>query len=464
MTALRSVIVCSLIGVMAALPMTASPQLMVVPNPTAGQVLLVDSSGRVRSVIDGVGYATHVATDGISRSWVVDVGAGQIHLIDHSSGLLHSQGFSGFVIDLAMTADRGAVLVTRWGGATPGQLVRVSPTGSVLWQIPIDSAVTAVDVDALGNIYTVHGLGYNIGTLSVRDRTGVPVSERQTGRGPTSLATSRDGTIHVLCGGSDELWIHSSQSPPLIRPLPSGVAGMALDHHGLVALSRPGEEQLLICSLNGQYQHTHTLSGGPNGLGWCGDGRVMVACSTSGVISWVWPQSITGEFAVVAPGAICRGDLTGYQWAATAGSIHDSDLDGFPNSEEIDGGSHPFQSTSSPMSIRMDQGIPGHCQLSSFGTPGAIFILGLSHERTDRALGYLGLSVPPDVIALASLHTTVFQASPFGAFNAIGQAYAAIDSAALTSVAPVWASFLAFPEFPSLQGRTASPAIRLVGP
>jgi hypothetical protein len=110
----------------------------------------------------------------------------------------------------------------------------------------------------------------------------------------------------------------------------------------------------------------------------------------------------------------------------------------------------------------MAPGVPWLCRLSSTGTPGAIFFMGLSHGKTNRGCGYLGLSLAADSIVLASLHSTLFQASPMGAFDAIGQGCKILDPIALAMVMPVWASFVALPEFPDVHGLTASPAMRLL--
>jgi hypothetical protein len=319
--------------------------------------------------------------------------------------------------------------------------------------------VTGVTIDHSGRIYTIHGLGFSQGLLAAYSSSGTLLFESTTGIGPTALAASSRDDVYVVCGGSDQLVVHHGKSVFSTMALPSGVAGIALDHRGGFALSRPGEDRVLFSSVSGTY--AVPVVGGPNGIAFGGDGRVILSCSVSGAVQWMWPQGGAGEFAYGSPGLVSHGDMTGYHWAATAGCGSDSDGDGFTNAEEIAAGSHPFDVLSAPMSIAVVSGPSGLCHIESMGTPGAVFFLGFSHGRKSRGAGYLGLSLAADAVALASLHSSVFQASPLSAFNAIGMQNVILNLAALLAVAPVWASFVALPEFPNPTGWIASPAMKL---
>lgn len=434
-------------------------QIIVLADPVAGAATFHESDGTLLATVPGFGFVTHVVGNGVGRAWLLESGTGTVHLADEKTGLVRSLLFGHYLSDMAMTHDGGAVLVGHTSLWPEDRLIRVGSGGDTLWEVPIPASVTSVCVDELGRVYTTHGIGFSAGILSKWDSEGRLMSQVGTGLGPTGVSVDGDNRVWVVCGGGDQLVVHTDSGAVITSPLPSGVADMALDFRGRLALSRPGENEVLILDDSGSF--TLPVSGGPNGLAWKGAGGLLAACSVSGGVVWSGIGGGSGAYVVLAHSLICRGDMTGYEWAGSAGRGEDSDVDGFSNGEEIAAGSDPFDSAAVPMGIKWDPLIPGILRLSSLGTQGAFYFMALSHGRTGRAQGHAGLSLGSDPVTMLSLHSSVFFGSPLGAFDGQGQASKLIDLAALAVVEPVWAGFVAYPDFPDLGVSVASPAVRL---
>ncbi|MCA9321771.1 MAG: hypothetical protein KDB53_13600, partial [Planctomycetes bacterium] len=205
-------------------------QSILVANPLAGRVSVIDRQGQLRAQYQSVGDARRVASDGVKWAWFLTRHPGTLHRVDLESLELDSRVLGGEGRSLSLAADGDPIYaMTLPSGA--GRLERRDPDGTLVWNLTIEPPESGMVVDGEGVVWVASGAHQNGSILRrVSAATGVILSAHPGCRRPQEIKARPGGGVYVFCLLSSAIWVYDRDGA-LIRlvELGSGAHEFAVD-------------------------------------------------------------------------------------------------------------------------------------------------------------------------------------------------------------------------------------------
>jgi hypothetical protein len=445
-------------------------QLFGLADSSSATFKLFDSTPTPVGTLGGVVGARRIAGDGAGRFWVTSASQQRVLHVDTDIGSSVVHVIAGLPMGLAMTAAGSAYVAVRQLTSGAGQIITLSPSGTIAASFATLPYPDLVAIDRFGSIWVTHGVGANPASLGHYSPAGQLLGVHTLAVAPTALVTDRMDNVWVACATSGVLFRYTSGGD-LVAAIALGqaVEDFAVNQHGLMYLAYTGGLYVEVRDADGANPYAFPVGFQPNSLAVDGARRLALLSGPAALLAVT--TEIPGALSILplASTAYAHGDLSGLQFAATAGAALDADGDGFANGEELDAGSNPFDPGDRPMTFaiqgQLAPGASAALEIESRGTPQAAVWLAASVGATPRGAGVFGFSLAGGQIfdLVQDPASTIFGAL-VSVLDATGRAQTTITVPNVPGLAGVvfYSAFRVYPDLPALTNAKASPAFACV--
>ena len=398
---------------------------------------------------------THVAFDGVDTVWTSPPDERCLFRVTISTGLVEIYDLVEPIVCLALAPNGDVVFGSKPGPYLGPHIHRVTPSGDYVWSASLAGTPTSITCDADGFVFASTYSAMNGSEVLGVDGNGSQIWNQPIGPHICTTRLGPEGSVWASSPLIYTVFEFDRTDGTVLVGLTSNISPVdfAFDLDGGMWVVDP-VAGAYGHSLAGSFAFDDTVVGADfREVAVDGQGRLWATTWNDHEIRCIDPDGGVGSTWTMTGGLSARGDGTGISFAMSGGQAVDADVDGFDNGEEVRGGSHPFDPTSTPLRVEWiasDDSV-GVLGLRAHGWGGSAYFFGVSHGGTARGQGVWGTSLIDGPLFRAVLASPGVVAPLVGFLDGNGEATIWIqypDNVSLSGM-EFAAAFVVLPDLPS---------------